>query len=111
MCVAWIQGSAADALTPRSSLSSTVDYEPVESDGAARGRRHRAAAGGAEGRNAAGAEAATGRGDEVNDRAGWEISANLGQHSRSGVDARGWLWEITRGEEVARVLIEVSAEA
>jgi hypothetical protein len=43
--------------------------------------------------------------------AGWAIRANLGRHSRAGVDARGWLWEIARGEELARVLIEVSADA
>jgi hypothetical protein len=28
---------------------------------------------------------------------GWEIRANRGKHVRAGVDARGWLWEITRG--------------
>jgi hypothetical protein len=27
----------------------------------------------------------------------WAISANLGRHER-GVDARGWLWTITRGD-------------
>ena len=32
----------------------------------------------------------------------WEISANLGRHEREGVDARGWLWEITRGDRIAR---------
>jgi hypothetical protein len=41
----------------------------------------------------------------------WEISANLGRHARPGVDAGGWLWEITRGDEVAHVLIEVSESA
>ena len=38
----------------------------------------------------------------------WEISANLGVHARANLDARGWLWEITRGAQVARVVIERS---
>jgi hypothetical protein len=41
----------------------------------------------------------------------WEISANLGMHARTGVDARGWLWEITRGAQVVHVVIEVSGTA
>jgi hypothetical protein len=41
----------------------------------------------------------------------WEISANRGRHARPGVDAGGWLWEITCGDQVARVLIEISATA
>jgi hypothetical protein len=41
----------------------------------------------------------------------WQISANLGRHTRTGVDAAGWLWEITRSEEVAQVVIEVSETA
>jgi hypothetical protein len=41
----------------------------------------------------------------------WEISANLGRHERADVDARGWLWEITRGDQIARVVIEISATA
>jgi hypothetical protein len=41
---------------------------------------------------------------------GWEISANLGAHTRAGA-ARGWLWEITRGEQVVRVVIEISGTA
>jgi hypothetical protein len=42
---------------------------------------------------------------------GWEIRANLGKHVRAGVDARGWLWEITRGAQVAQVAIEISGTA
>jgi hypothetical protein len=42
---------------------------------------------------------------------GWEIRANLGKHVRAGVDARGWLWEITRGAQVAQVVIEISGTA
>ena len=41
----------------------------------------------------------------------WEISANLGVHARANNDVRGWLWEITRGAQVARVLIEISEAA
>ena len=41
---------------------------------------------------------------------GWEIRANLGKHVRAGVDARGWLWEITRGAGVAQVVIEVAED-
>jgi hypothetical protein len=41
----------------------------------------------------------------------WEIGANLGRHARAGVDARGWLWEITRRAQVAQVLIEISETA
>ena len=42
---------------------------------------------------------------------GWEIRANLGSHVRGGVDARGWLWEITRGAQVAQVVVEISGTA
>jgi hypothetical protein len=42
---------------------------------------------------------------------GWEIRANLGTHVRTGVDARGWLWGITRGAEVAQVVVETSGTA
>jgi hypothetical protein len=41
----------------------------------------------------------------------WEIGANLGRRARPGVDASGWLWEITRGERVAHVLVEISETA
>ena len=42
---------------------------------------------------------------------GWQVSANLGMHVRTGVDARGWLWELTRGAQVARVVVEISGPA
>jgi hypothetical protein len=42
---------------------------------------------------------------------GWEIRANLGRHVRTGADARGWLWEITRDDQVAQVVIEISETA
>jgi hypothetical protein len=41
----------------------------------------------------------------------WEISANLGRHLHPGGDARGWLWEVTRGHQVARIVIEISGTA
>ena len=42
---------------------------------------------------------------------GWQISANLGRHVRAGADARGWRWEITRGADVAQVVIEIGGRA
>jgi hypothetical protein len=42
---------------------------------------------------------------------GWQISANLGRHVRAGADARGWRWQITRGTDVAQVVIEISGRA
>jgi hypothetical protein len=41
----------------------------------------------------------------------WEIRANVGRHERAGVDARGWLWELARGDEVAQVAIEITGTA
>jgi hypothetical protein len=41
----------------------------------------------------------------------WDIRSNLGRHARTGVDAHGWLWEITCGAQVARVVIEISGTA
>jgi hypothetical protein len=41
----------------------------------------------------------------------WEIRANLGRRVNTGVDARGWLWEITRGEQAAQIVIEISGAA
>jgi hypothetical protein len=41
----------------------------------------------------------------------WEIGANLGRHERAGVDAKGWLWEITRGDQAAHVVIEITGRA
>lgn len=42
---------------------------------------------------------------------GWQISANLGRTACAGSDARGWRWEISRGNEVAQVVIEISGTA
>ena len=44
-------------------------------------------------------------------RAVWEIVGKLGPHARSGYDASGWLWEIERGDEAKRVLVEVTGTA
>jgi hypothetical protein len=41
----------------------------------------------------------------------WEISANLGRYERPGVDARGWLWTIARGDQAVDVVIEISGTA
>jgi hypothetical protein len=41
----------------------------------------------------------------------WQIVANLGRYARSGFDASGWLWEIERGDESKRVLVEISRTA
>ena len=40
----------------------------------------------------------------------WEIRTNLGRQARPGTDS-GWLWEISRGDQVARVMIEISGAA
>jgi hypothetical protein len=37
--------------------------------------------------------------------------ANLGRHQRVGVDARGWRWAITCGDQAAEVVIEISETA
>jgi len=39
----------------------------------------------------------------------WEIRTSLGRHGHAGVDGSGWQWEISRGGQVARVTIEISA--
>jgi hypothetical protein len=41
----------------------------------------------------------------------WSINGNLGPHTRPGVDASGWLWEIERNGEARRVLVEVTGSA
>jgi hypothetical protein len=41
----------------------------------------------------------------------WEIRTSLGRHARAGVDGSGWLWEISRGDQVACVMIEISGAA
>lgn len=41
----------------------------------------------------------------------WTITAGPLDHAEPGVDGRGWLWEIQRGDEARRVFIEVSGTA
>lgn len=41
----------------------------------------------------------------------WDINANLGRYERPDVDARGWLWKITRGDQAVNVVIEISGTA
>jgi hypothetical protein len=41
----------------------------------------------------------------------WAISGQVEPHSRPGVDAEGWLWEIRRGDEARRLLVEISRTA
>src|SRR3954462_5937341 len=41
----------------------------------------------------------------------WEIRANLGPHARPRGDGSGWLLEVSRDDQVARVMIEISEAA
>lgn len=41
----------------------------------------------------------------------WQIVDNLGPYARSGFDASGWLWEIERGDQAKRVLVEITGTA
>ena len=41
----------------------------------------------------------------------WSIPDQIEPHSRPGVDASGWLWEIRRGDEARRVLVEITGTA
>jgi len=41
----------------------------------------------------------------------WEIRTNLGPHARPEGGGSGWLWEISRDDRVARVMIEISEAA
>lgn len=42
----------------------------------------------------------------------WEIRANLGPLAPpTGGNPRGWLWELTRGEQVVRIAIEIGETA
>jgi hypothetical protein len=42
---------------------------------------------------------------------GWEIRGQIGPHTRSGYDGTGWLWEIGRGDDCRRVLVEITGSA
>lgn len=41
----------------------------------------------------------------------WEINGRIGPYARSGVDANGWLWELTKDGFARRVLVEISGTA
>ena len=41
----------------------------------------------------------------------WEIRTNLGRHVHPSGDGSGWLWEVSRDDQVARVMIEISEAA
>ncbi|MEN3280775.1 MAG: hypothetical protein V7607_1915 [Solirubrobacteraceae bacterium] len=40
----------------------------------------------------------------------WEIRTNFGRQAGE-FDGSGWLWEISRGDQLARVMIEISGSA
>jgi hypothetical protein len=40
----------------------------------------------------------------------WEIRTSLGRRSGE-FDGSGWLWEISRGDQLARVMIEITGSA
>jgi hypothetical protein len=41
----------------------------------------------------------------------WTITGQVEPHARPGVDAEGWLWELRRGDDARRVLLEISRRA
>lgn len=41
----------------------------------------------------------------------WQIRTNLGRRTRAGTEDTGWLWEISRGDQLAHVIIEIGASA
>jgi hypothetical protein len=41
----------------------------------------------------------------------WEVVGGPIDHAEAGVDARGWLWELRRGDEVRRIFVQVSGTA
>jgi hypothetical protein len=41
----------------------------------------------------------------------WHVIGGPTDHAEPGVDGRGWLWELRRGDDVRRVFIEVSGTA
>jgi len=41
----------------------------------------------------------------------WTIVGGPVDHAEPGVDGRGWLWEIKRGDDVRRVFVQVSGTA
>ena len=41
----------------------------------------------------------------------WVITGRAGGEPRPFLDGRGWLWELRRGDDVRRVLVEISGIA
>src|SRR3954447_21477196 len=41
----------------------------------------------------------------------WEIMSNLGRHARPEGDGSGFLWEVSRDDQAAQVMIEISEAA
>lgn len=41
----------------------------------------------------------------------WVVVGGPLDHAEPGVDGRGWIWEIQRGDEVRRVFVQVSGTA
>jgi hypothetical protein len=41
----------------------------------------------------------------------WNILRQVGTHSRSGVDASGWVWEVERAGETRTILVEITGSA
>jgi hypothetical protein len=41
----------------------------------------------------------------------WEIRSSLGRHARPEGDGSGWLWEVSRDDQAAQVMIEISEAA
>jgi hypothetical protein len=40
----------------------------------------------------------------------WEIRTSFGRRAGE-VDGSGWLWEISRGDQLARIMVEISGSA
>jgi hypothetical protein len=41
----------------------------------------------------------------------WTVNGKLSAEGRAGVDASGWVWELSRGDETRRVLVEITGTA
>ena len=41
----------------------------------------------------------------------WMVAGGPTDYAEPGVDGRGWIWEISRGEDYRRVFVEVSGTA
>jgi hypothetical protein len=41
----------------------------------------------------------------------WNVVGGPLDHAQPGVDGRGWIWELQRGDEVRRVFVQISGTA